>query len=409
MRYLWVTLLLLFLLPAYGVSAGETEPLTYTGYLAANGQPQQSSQTVEPITINAAENGDYLQVEDDAVLEYIVEIPVTGYYNISLKYAAVTGGSQIVRSVLIDGEAPFKECLAITLRRYYTDANRDYKTQKGNQDFPPQVEVQRFTTAVLQSTDGYHSEPFAFYLTAGTHTVSIVSVDAAILLETFTLSPYKATPSYAEYDANNRALGYMQAEFGPLKIQAEDAVFKSSPGLYPINDRTSPKTEPYHPTYVTLNTIGGSTWRDPGTMLEWNVIAPDNGLYAIALKTKQAETRGAFSSRSLRVNGEVPFSEAAALRFDYSTDFKSNYISDTNGEPYLFYLNKGENTLSLEATLGVFASLTERVGEMLRRNNQIYQDVAVFTGSTPDKYRDYNLYNLIPDTGIFLGVKTTVA
>ncbi|MDR1663540.1 MAG: extracellular solute-binding protein [Clostridiales bacterium] len=407
-RLLFITALFL-LLTTHAAYAGEVSTavgMSYTEYLSVNGPPVSADKNAAPVVIPASAwasqtgaeiSGEYVLADENTELHYNAEIPAAGWYTLSIRYAAVVGGSQIVRRVLLDGAVPFAECGDIQLRRYYQDAHKSYKTQQGNQDFPPQVEVERWTEAALVSTDGYHTEPFAFYLTAGAHTLSIVSEDASVLMETLTLTPYAALPTYAEYDGENRAKGYAEINGEPLKIQAEDATFKSAPSLYPINDRTSPKTEPYHPTYVTLNTIGGTTWRDPGTLAEWEVTVPREGLYAIALKTKQAVTRGAFSTRSLRVNGEVPFKEAQDLRFEYNTNFQLDYLSDSEGEPYLFYLREGVNALSLEATLGVFSSLTERVGELLKRNNRIYQDVAVFTGATPDKYRDYNLYTLIPD------------
>ncbi|MBE5786273.1 MAG: extracellular solute-binding protein [Clostridiales bacterium] len=112
-----------------------------------------------------------------------------------------------------------------------------------------------------------------------------------------------------------------------------------------------------------------------GDTTAWKVQVPQAGLYAIRMEYLTVPSRGVDIERALYVNGALPFSGADKLcfsrlwvdggvvrkdnqgneirptqveRFDYQTA----YFRDDMGyetEPYLFYFNEGENTLSLEA------------------------------------------------------------
>ena len=61
-------------------------------------------------------------------------------------------------------------------------------------------------------------------------------------------------------------------------------------------------------------------------------------------------------------------------------------------------MTKGSHTLRLEATLGGVGPILEELEDSTFRLNQIYRTVLVYTGATPDAYRDYKIQNGYPDT-----------
>ena len=114
----------------------------------------------------------------------------------------------------------------------------------------------------------------------------------------------------------------------------------------------------------------------------WKVTVPEEGMYNILLDYKTVESRGVDIERAVYINGELPFSGAATLRFsrlwtddpaDFAEDgsfrkdnqgnhirpsqveryeWQQAYCRDDMGyttEPYRFYFQAGENTLSLKA------------------------------------------------------------
>jgi ABC-type glycerol-3-phosphate transport system substrate-binding protein len=395
--------LTLCLVQSQQVFAAETKP--YTEYIAEHSNASRNNDAVVLKADQYAEGSwisfseGFLKAGSDSTVTYKFTLPKAGLYYINLKYKPVAGGSEIIRKLYINSEVPFKEAGYITLKRYYRDKNQEYKNQKGNQTFPSQVEAEVWSETLLSSADGYIIDPLAFYLQAGENTLTIEAVESEILMDTITLTPSAPLPDYKTYLQNCTANGSQVYKGAAIKVQAEDAVLKSSPNLYPTNDRTSSLTEPYNPSYIILNTIGGnSSWRMLGQEINWEVNAPKAGLYKLAFRYKQSNARGSFSTRKLSVNGVVPFEEANDLRFKYNTKFSLSYLSDREtGEDYFFYLNEGKNNISMEVSLGAFGDLTSRVQNVMSNLNGIYQDVIVITGATPDKYRDYKLNILIPD------------
>ena len=109
--------------------------------------------------------------------------------------------------------------------------------------------------------------------------------------------------------------------------------------------------------------------------LTWKVDVPQAGLYNFRLDYLTVESRGIDVERELAINGEVPFAGASTLSFsrlwtdsgDIRKDNQGNDIRPTQTErfekqsawcmdslgyqtePYAFYFNEGENTLTLKA------------------------------------------------------------
>ena len=126
-----------------------------------------------------------------------------------------------------------------------------------------------------------------------------------------------------------------------MMIQAEDAMLKSSPTLYPLSDRSSPAVIPYDVSKIRINAIGGVNWKLPGQWIEWEVDVQEDGLYQIALKRKQDQLRGVYATRSLMIDGEYPFKEMKRIPFNYDMDWKMDVLG--GDEPYLFHLTKGKH------------------------------------------------------------------
>lgn len=342
---------------------------------------------------------------DAGQVTYVVEVPETALYTLYVTYKPVPSmGGDIQRAVFINGEQPFAEAGEIVFSRQWADVSRDYKQVTGNQPFPSQVETPFFDRVPLKDAMGYEVEPLLFRFEAGRNTLSLRSLRQAMQIRDITLSRARELPDYRAYLARHREQGAQEYAGAPVKVQAEDAVLKSGPSFYPINDRTSPLTEPYHPSHIVLNTIGGTAWNEPGEWLAWQVDAPEDGLYRIVMRFSQSEMRGLYAARQLSIDGSIPFREAGDLRFYHGTGFQlqplcahradPNRPEDT--EPYLFYLTRGSHRLTLEMSLGELGQVLRRLEQVIGRLNALYRQIVSITGSVPDVYRDYLLYTRVP-------------
>ena len=116
----------------------------------------------------------------------------------------------------------------------------------------------------------------------------------------------KETVSYQEY-LKQQPQSNTQEEY--ISLDAEKADYKSSPSLYPITDRTSSTTKPYHPSQIRLNTIGGTAWQQPGEWLEWKFEVKKQDTIIFLFRARQDTVKGMFSHRRFYIDGAVPFKE----------------------------------------------------------------------------------------------------
>ena len=160
---------------------------------------------------------------------------------------------------------------------------------------------------------------------------------------------------------------------------------------------TSAATEPSDPAKQRINTIGGKNWKTAGQWIVWQVRAEKDGLYRVSFRAKQNIVNGAYSSRILTVNGDIPCKEATQIRFDYDWNWQM-YTAKAGDEDMLVYLNEGLNEIGLEVTLGDVSDLIQQVSSIIQDLNGIYQDIYMITGHTPDVYNDYQFHIKIPDS-----------
>lgn len=341
--------------------------------------------------------GKSIYTGETGYIEWEVNIQQSGLYNIEVLYYPVRGkGNTIERVIYIDGKVPYKEARYAYLSRVWSDDGDIYRDANGNEIRPSQVETPCWRKTQIYDSLGYFNEPLMFYLEKGKHTIGFESVKEPVILNTIRVYKADRKKSYAEIKAEYQSKGYTEADVKPVKIQAEDTWAKSDKTLYPSSDRSSAINEPQDPSKVRLNTIDGGKWKMPRQWITWRFNVEQDGLYKIVLRYRQNLLSGLYVNRKIMINGEVPFKEAEAVKFGYSTDWQVRALGDDQQE-FAFYLEKGENELTMEVTLGDMADVLNRVSDSLYNLNEAYRKILMITGAEPDLYRDYGFKKLIPD------------
>lgn len=354
-------------------------------------------------------SGDAVLTTENAYVEYKVDVPETGLYELSLEYYPVEGkNSEIQRSFFVDGELPYGELSLVEFSRvwstdvaqasfadgiYDVEWNRDVQ---GNDMKPTSVEIPEWTTAMLYDNNGYITEPLSLYLEQGVHTITINSQREPMLLRRLILSNSEPVRSYAEVKAAWDAQGAQPTSGQNIMIQAENATKTSSQMLYPKQDQSSPAVSPSSAKALLNNSIGGESWSDAGQWIEWEFTVPESGYYEISMFDKQSFMRGIYVSRKITLDGVVPFEEMSDYGFTYSSNWRMDTLEDENGNPYQFYLEAGRHTLRMEVVLGEFSSVIAEVQDCVSQLNAIYRKLIRITGVSPDTYRDYQIAASLP-------------
>ena len=328
-----------------------------------------------------------------------VQVPEAGFYNLYAEYLLPESrGVPAERAVYINGALPFEDARNISFSRIWTDGGEVRVDNQGNEIRPVQVETFQWQNAFFRDDLGYIAEPYTFYLEKGKNTISLQGENEPVVLRSLQLRGVEKRPSYQEYlalqpeeESTEEASLYMQ------KIQGEESTYRSESSLYAKYDRSSPTTEPNSVTRTVLNYVGGDAWRSSGQWIEWNFTVPEDGYYNIMIKGRQNYSRGNVSSRSIYIDGEIPFQELAEVSYEFSNDWECKELADAEGVPYAIYLKEGEHTLRMEATLGRIGAILSRLSDSTFRLNQIYRKILVYTGANPDQYRDYHIDTTYPE------------
>lgn len=348
---------------------------------------------------------------EDSLIEYEFQVEQSGCYDLSLLYYPVEGkNSAIQRSVFLDGALPYEELSLVEFQRIWTvDAAEEYvnedgvtlrrwgKDNQGNDLKPGCVETPEWVESCLYDSEGYVTTQLALYLTAGTHTVTLVGLREPMLIRRLTLSNRTRSAAYQEVKAQWDAQGAVDTSGHIIRIEAENASKTSSQMLYAKQDQSSPAVYPASPKELLNNTIGGDSWRLNGQWIEWEFEVPETGYYQLALVDKQNFVKGIYVSRRISIDGQVPFEEMLDYGFEYSSNWRKDVLSSKEGEAYRFFLEEGKHTLRMEVVLGEFADIISDVQDCVTQLNAIYRSVIRITGVAPDQYRDYEIERNLPE------------
>ncbi|GBF76068.1 hypothetical protein PA598K_04510 [Paenibacillus sp. 598K] len=335
--------------------------------------------------------------EEGGWVEYELEVPASGFYQMGMTYYAFPGKrADVVRSVMIDGAYPFFQAKKLDFGRMWQESGEPWYDNQNNEYNPPRSEVSDWQYRDFVDAGAKVEEPFRFYLEQGSHTMRIVYVrEPALIGELRVFSP-RRVESYETVRQSYEAAGYRPTSGHLIKVQAEEAVLRSDPTLKRIEDR-EPDTEPFLPDSVVLNAFGGLSWRDGGQWAEWEVEVPESGLYELGARYGQWFLNGIPVQRRITIDGEPPFREMNAVSFPYKAEWQISAFGPEEEETRLFYLEQGSHRIRMEVQVGALGEILERVTDTTQRMSLLTREVIRVTGTNPDPNADWRLERNIPN------------
>ena len=342
---------------------------------------------------------------EEGLVTWNVDVPSDSRYQLFVEYYPVAGkNSAIEREVLINGEVPFNGARHFMMSRVWVDLGFPTKDNRGNEIRASLAERPRINSAYCKDYLGYSSEPYEFYFKKGLNTLSFRSVKEPVAITKIILRQKPEIPSYDTVAASYPSL---EGKGKPIKFQGEKTYEKSDQMLYPMSDRSSAATEPFHFSKIRLNTIGGQSWRLPGQWVSWEFEVEEQGLYMLTARARQNLVHGFKANRRILIDGKVPFKEAEEFTIEYSTSWKMEVFGGKE-KPYLFYLKPGRHVLEMETGLGDLGPILQQTQNSVYTLNYAYRKLLMLTGSEPDKYRDYNIDDELPDVMQILAEQSVV-
>lgn len=318
---------------------------------------------------------------DEGWLEWQVEVPEDGLYEVTVRYAPLDGSfGPIVRGIQIDGEFPYREAERLELDRLWKDRQYPYERNSiRNEVRPVQLEVKGW----IEKTLADHSvspEPLKIALAKGKHTLRLTGVSEPVSLHSISIEPPAPIPSYAEYASAHEA-GQSAGNGSWFDIvEGENFKQKTASGIRTLSISDA-FISPDPKGRIAYNAIGGTTWQNPGESVSWDLTVPETGWYALDVKYFQGYNGNATAYRTIEIDGKVPFREMLRYRFAPHSSIRLETLSDSDGNPYRFYLTEGTHSLRLTADNSLIRPAILALYQINERLTDIEQSVRVISGN----------------------------
>ena len=338
--------------------------------------------------------------DGESTVTWTIDVPVAGLYELEITYFAQDGNeAKVQRKLTIDGSVPYEEANNLCLYRRFEEVASDIGRKNSIDDevWPKQTEIRLWQTVRSVDGQGVYVDPLLFYLTEGTHEIALHYVDQPVTLGALAFVSPAAYATYAQVAAEYADKGYANADKDvQVKFQAENSLWRSENVIRRESD-ADPKTEPRSGANRVLNVLGGWRWRLGNAAVTWDFEVPEDGLYAITLKVAQNNDAGMPSFRQIQIDGEIPFDELRLYSFPYSDKWYAETLHGADGEPFLFYLEKGVHTLTMTVKLGPIGEIMTRTEADTAYLGEVQREIVKITGTDPDYNYEYDLYRTMPE------------
>lgn len=315
-----------------------------------------------------------------------------GLYTLNMLYKATDDGiDDMELSLQVDGALPFTEAGKLKLPRIWVDEDSSRTDTNGNEFAAKQIAYDGYYCSPLTDIVQNTAEPYRVYLSAGRHTVTVAAATGTFALQALVLG---APEQPAAYQKPDKATGKNTESY---IIEGERAQLKNRYWLGAKTDNSSARISPHSATRSLVNYIGGGSWKAIGETIVWETPEVAEGYYQIGFSFRQNTVMGGKTYRALTIDGETPFAEAQQIGFMYDDNWQSSFWADDAGTPYLVYLSAGKHQLALTVVPGEMQGPRDLLQKAVEELSSLYIDINMITGETPDTYRDYELFEQLPN------------
>ncbi len=325
-----------------------------------------------------------------------VTIPSDGLYTFGFTYNSGTKESApIVRSLTIDGLVPYEDCYTLGFNRKWICDGKVIKNTAGDEVKPKSEQSDDWQTSEFEDYTGENFKPYQLYLTSGNHSFDFKFVSMNVYISSFFLSSFEEPMPYKEILKIYKQKGYKSSN-EKIMFEAEKALKYSSSSTMRVGSDGDPSCTPISRGYTVMNVVG-SDCNTAGVSSEYRFWVKKSGLYKLVTRTLNNTRDGLPSFRKIEIDGKIPFAEVAEYKFLDTDKWDMVTIGESKDKPYLFYLEKGEHTLTFTSLQSDFSVINDILEESSTKLSNLILQINMIVGDDPDYNYDYHLDTQIPE------------
>jgi hypothetical protein len=318
----------------------------------------------------------------------------SGLYYLAIDYQEIENSINNAQvSITINGAAPFYEAQTLVLPSKWVLNSTEFTLDRyQNEIQPSSTKIKNWNTHQIHDYRGMHPGLFAFELKPG-DIIQINYVNAQLLIGQAYFVKERIIPSYQEYLAQYPNTSVINDS---ITVSAREMLHRNDPSI-----RLRPEQDPsnlyYNTQFLRLNTIFGDSWQNSGQAVTYEIEAEEAGFYHLTFKYRQYLIKDMQVFRKIKINGEIPFDSLEAYPFPYTTSFLNRTLVDHTNEPLKIYLEKGSNTITLEAVNYPYRQTLETIQYVMSEIQGLSLDIKRYTSGGTDRYRDWDIEAYFPE------------
>ena len=331
-----------------------------------------------------------LDLQRHDVVTLSLEVEEAGVYGIAFDYFDYRESIlNIEFSLQVNDRLLYRELSMLQFEsdwEYNEDINLD---RYGHQIVPTPTKVFQWNQKTLTDSSYRYSEPLGIYLEEGLNELTIEVSEGSFLLGDLTLkAPVRQLTAYTPNEVSGDEM---------IVIEAQDIAIRNDSSIRAAAEYNVDLT-PYDTNKRVLNSLDGWSFKDPGQRVDYTFYVEEAGYYQIAFSYRQDFRVDFPIFREIYLNGEIPNEQLRSYAFPFSRQLDYLFLTDESSGDYMtFYLEEGENTLSLVVNIDPIRHVIERIESMLIEINDFALQVNRLTGGRSDRYRTVDIERFIPD------------
>lgn len=411
-------------LPSFNVSAdteteneeiityqgNNTESLSYTDYLAMYSDKESTANqeflakdTILNLDLIDKENSfnygnEIIKLENKQTASFKLNVLEAGLYNIYIDYyfadASINDGEA---SMKINGEYPYYEARQILFKADWTPSTNDFALDRYNNEIVPSsnkvLKWYKYEDGkgILSDGSRLYSTTLKGYFEKGENQFDLNMLSGNLYIGKITLAKEEKLISYSDYISNYQDKTIIK---NLQKIEPEKITYKSDASIRIASD-SDPKSTPYNTKYKKLNNLSIYSWNKGNQSVSWEFEVKEAGLYNLAFKYLQSETVNLPVSRTIAIDGKVPYEELNNYHFKYVKKW-TNHKLQTNKKLLYVYLEPGVHTLTMTSNVIDYRYLIEELSRIMNEMSDISLQIKALTNGQTDEYRNWEISKYIP-------------
>lgn len=327
--------------------------------------------------------------------EYVIEVEEAGLYELGLSYKPSQDfTNEPTVGIEVNGEIPFNEVSNIALEVTWSLEERseeDRYNRFNNELLPYSVSNNGWYEHFIDDVNSRYTNPYKFLLKEGTNVVRVTNTSQTLQLGKLYLGNTKENIAYSDYIKSHKSV---EIKDSLITVQAEKMSNKNN-----IEAKAAyykdPAMTPNAYKNTVLNMLDGSSTSHGGSKVTYTFPVEETGLYNITFKYLQNTLNGLTCTKAIYINGEIPFKEFEAYSFPEAQKWV-NHTLNKDGNNYFVYLEKGDNTISLETTTAHYNGYIEELYKVMDEINNLGLTITSLTGSNTNQFTDYPILKTLP-------------